>query len=110
MTSSLDERQKSFENKFKHDEELQFKVQIRTSHLFGLWAAEKIGLSGDDARIYAEQVVEADFEEPGFEDVLRKVAQDFSEKNVTVSDHEMRQVWEEKTSEAAQSIIESNVA
>lgn len=85
--SGLDNRKDAFEAKFKHDEEFQFRVNTRTSKIFGLWAAEKLGLSGDEAESYAGMVVDADFEEPGFDDVLRKVSGDFDEKGVEYTEH-----------------------
>lgn len=83
MTSSMDDRQKAFENRFKMDEELRFKVQMRATKLFGIWAAAQLGITGDDAVAkYADDVIEADFEEPGIQDVLRKVKQDFDAKGI----------------------------
>ena len=85
--SGLDSRQAAFEAKFKHDEELRFRVNTHTSKIFGLWAAEQLGLSGDEAEAYAKIVVEADFEEAGSDDVLRKVSSDFDEKGVAYTEH-----------------------
>ncbi len=83
MTSSMDDRQKAFENRFKMDEELRFKVQIRATKLFGIWAATKLGITGDDAVAkYADEVIDADFDEPGIQDVLRKVKKDFDAKGI----------------------------
>ena len=75
--TSFDDREKSYERKFALDEELQFKATARRNKLLGLWAAEKMGLSGDEAQAYARQVVKADLEEPGEEDVFRKIRGDF---------------------------------
>ncbi|MCA0926921.1 DUF1476 domain-containing protein [Ruegeria profundi] len=74
--TTFDERENAFEAKYAHDEEMQFKAQARCNKLLGLWAAEKLGKSGDDAAEYARTVVIADFEEAGHEDVVRKVAGD----------------------------------
>jgi len=74
--STFDERQNAFENKFAHDAEMQFKAEARRNKLLGLWAAELLGKSGDDAEAYAKEVVKADFEEAGDEDVYRKLAGD----------------------------------
>ena len=74
--SSFDDRGDAFEKKFAHDAELQFKVEARRNKLLGLWAAELMGKSGEDAAEYAKEVVKADFEEAGDEDVYRKVAGD----------------------------------
>lgn len=86
--SSLEERGEGFEKKFAHDEELKFKAEARRNKLLGLWAAEKLGHS--DPESYAKEVVMADFEEAGDEDVFRKVRGDFDAKNVSVSDSELR--------------------
>ena len=75
--ASMDERKDAFENKFAHDEELKFKAIARRNKLLGLWAAEKLGKTGADADAYAMEVVKADFEEAGDEDVYRKVRGDF---------------------------------
>ncbi len=74
--SSFDDRAKSFENKFAHDAEMLFKAGARRNRLLGLWAAELLGKTGDDAAAYAMEVVQADFEEAGHEDVYRKVSAD----------------------------------
>ncbi|MBQ1203093.1 MAG: DUF1476 domain-containing protein [Loktanella sp.] len=74
--SSFDDRAKSFENKFAHDAEMQFRAGARRNRLLGLWAAELLGKSGPEADAYAMEVVQADFEEPGDADVFRKVAGD----------------------------------
>ena len=71
--SGFDKRQEGFEKKFAHDEELRFKASARRNKLFGLWAAEKLGKTGTDAEAYAKQVIAADFEEAGDDDVFRKV-------------------------------------
>ena len=84
--TSFEEREKGYEAKFKHDQEFQFKATARRNKLLGLWAAEKLGLSGGDADAYAKEVVVADFEEPGDDDVLRKVAGDLDGKGVTAAD------------------------
>lgn len=74
--TSFDERENAMENKFAHDEELRFKAEARANKLLGMWAAERLGKSGDEAAAYAMEVVKSDFEEPGIEDVLRKVVGD----------------------------------
>ena len=87
--STLDNRGKNFENKFAHDEKLDFAVEARLSKLYGLWAAEKLGIDGANAETYASEVVTANLEEPGFDDILRKVRADFDEKGLQISDHIM---------------------
>ena len=79
--TTFDKRQEGFERKFAHDEELKFKAEARRNKLLGLWAAELLGLSGDDADAYAREVIESDFDEPGDDDVLRKVHGDFTAKS-----------------------------
>lgn len=74
--STFDDRENAFENKYAHDAEMQFKAEARRNKLLGLWAAELMGKSGDDAAAYASEVIKADFEEAGDEDVYRKVSGD----------------------------------
>ncbi len=81
--SSFDKREEGFEKKFAHDEELQFKAMARRNKLLGLWAAELLGKSGDDANAYAKEVVLSDFEEAGDGDVLKKVVKDLEGKGIT---------------------------
>jgi hypothetical protein len=80
MMTTFDDRESGFEAKFAHDEAMQFKAQARANKLLGLWAAELMGLSGDEAAAYGVAVVKADFEEAGHEDVYRKVAGDLGDK------------------------------
>ena len=75
--STIDKRREGFESKFAHDEELRFKALARRNKLLGLWAAEKLGKTGDDADAYASEVVIADIEEAGDEDVFRKIRKRF---------------------------------
>ncbi len=84
--SSFDKRQEGFEKKFALDEEQKFKAEARRNKLLGLWAAEKLGKTGDDAAAYAKEVVAADFEEAGDADVLRKVLTDLAGKGVSEAD------------------------
>ena len=77
--TTFDDRESAFENKYAHDEEMKFRAQNRANKLLGLWAAELMGKSGDDANAYAIEVVKADFEEAGHEDVVRKVAADLGD-------------------------------
>ena len=78
--TSFDDRENAFENKFAHDAEMQFRAEARRNKLVGLWAAELLGKTGDAATEYAMTVVNADFEEAGIEDVVRKVAADLTGK------------------------------
>ncbi len=79
--TTFDDRERAFESKFAHDADMQFRAEARRNKLVGLWAAELMGLSGDAATAYAMTVVEADFEEAGIEDVVRKVAADLGAKS-----------------------------
>lgn len=88
--SGLDKRGDAYENKFAHDAELKFKSEARRNKLLGHWAAELLGKSGDEVAEYAKEVVRADFDEPGDEDVFRKLREDFDAAGVTKSDDEIR--------------------
>ena len=87
MSNSFNDREKAFESKFSHDQETEFKVSARRNKLLGLWAADKLGLSEDEAEVYAQEVVKADFEEVGHDDVVRKVLKDFEDKGLDISKH-----------------------
>jgi len=88
--SSMRDRQEGFEKKFAMDEETKFKAMARRNKLLGLWAAEKLGKSGEDADAYAKEVVRSDFEEAGDDDVFRKVRADFDAAGVAQSDPQIR--------------------
>jgi len=81
--TTFDKREEGFEKKFAHDEELRFKAMARRNKMLGLWAAGILGKTGAEADAYAKEVVIADFEEAGDDDVLRKVAKDLQGKGVT---------------------------
>lgn len=76
--TTFDDRENAFESKFAHDAEMQFRAEARRNKLVGLWAAELLGKTGDEAAAYAVEVVSADFEEAGIEDVVRKVSADLA--------------------------------
>lgn len=82
MATTFDQRKEDFEKKFAHDEELRFKAMARRNKLLGLWAADILGKAGADAEAYAKEVVLADFEHAGDDDVLRKVVQDLAGKGI----------------------------
>ncbi|CAH0341091.1 DUF1476 domain-containing protein [Rhizobium sp. CECT 9324] len=86
--SGISDREKAFENKFAHDQELRFKAEARRNKLIGLWAAGLLGK--EDADAYAKEVVAADFEEAGDEDVLRKLRADLTAGGVSITDEELR--------------------
>ena len=88
--TTFDKREEGFEKKFAHDEELRFKATARRNKLLGLWIAQKLGMSGADADTYAKEVVQADFEEAGEDDVFRKVRKDLDAKGVSASDQEIK--------------------
>ena len=102
--TNFDDREKSFERKFALDAELQFKSTAKRNKLLGLWAAEKMALSGDDAQAYAREVVKADLEEPGEEDVYRKIRGDFDAKNIDQSDHQIRHAMADLLAEAVRQL------
>lgn len=103
--TTFDDRENAFENKFAHDEEMKFKAQARANKLLGLWAAEKLGKSGDDADAYAKEVVKADFEEAGHEDVVRKVLGDLGDKTTA---EEIRTKMIEMLAKAKGQIVEEH--
>jgi hypothetical protein len=103
--TTFDKRREGFEGKFAHDQELKFKATARRNKLFGLWAAGKLGLTGEEAEAYAKSVVRADFEEPGDEDIFRKVRSDFDAANVSQSDHQVRRTMEELMAAAVDQVI-----
>lgn len=92
--TSMKDRQDGFERKFAHDEETRFKATARRNKLLGLWAAEKLGKTGDAAEAYAKEVVKSDFEEAGDEDVFRKVRGDFDAAGVQQTDAQIRSEME----------------
>ena len=101
---NMDKREKGFESKFAHDEELQFKAHARRNKLLGLWAAEKLGLTGAEAEAYAKTVIKADVEEAGDQDVFRKIRADFDAKKVQQSDHQIRRHMDELLAVAIEQI------
>jgi hypothetical protein len=102
--TTFEDREKGFERKFAHDEELKFRATARRNKLLGLWVAEMLGLSGDEAQSYAREVVKADLAEPGEEDVFRKVRGDFDAKGVDQSDHQIRRMMGDLMAEAVHQI------
>jgi hypothetical protein len=88
--SSFDEREKAFEKKFTHDQDLRFKAESRRNKAIAEWAAAKMGLSGGDVDEYIKAVRKADLAEKGDDDVIRKIAKDLSDKGIKVADSEIR--------------------
>ena len=104
MATTFDKREEGFEKQFAHDEELRFKATARRNKLLGLWAAEKLGLSGADADAYAKSVVMADFEEAGEDDVFRKVRKDFDDKKASVNDQDIKRAMVDLMAQAIEQI------
>jgi hypothetical protein len=102
--TTFDDRERHEETRFKHDQELAFKARNRGNRIFGMWIAEQLGLSGDAATNYAKDVVLADFEMPGDDDVLTKVKADLAAKSIEVSDHVLKKRLLESREVAAQQI------
>lgn len=98
--TQFDDRERAYEKKFAMDQEIAFKAAARRNKLLGLWAAELMGLDEATALVYAQDVVRADLEEPGDEDVFRKVRADFDAKGVDISDHRLRREMAELKEEA----------
>jgi hypothetical protein len=102
--TTFDDRKKGFEDKFKHDQETAFKITARRNKLLGLWAAERLGLAGDAAEAYARDVVAADFEKPGDDDVVEKVSKDLAAKNAGVTEVQVRDQMHRLAAEARKQI------
>ena len=98
--TTFDERENAFENMYAHDAEMQFRAMARRNKLLGLWAAERMGLSGDAADAYARSVVAEDLKEAGDDDVYRKVAADLEAKGAGVPEKDLRRQMTELLSEA----------
>src|SRR3954468_15859170 len=98
--TTFDKREEGLEKQFAHDEELRFKATARRDKLLGLWAAEKMGMTGDAADAYAKEVIAAEFEEAGDEDVFRKIRKDFDAKGIVLSDQQIRQMMVELLGQA----------
>ena len=104
--TTFDDRESAFENKFAHDEGLQFKITARRNKLVGLWAAEQMGLTPEEADAYGKSVVQADFEEAGDEDVIRKLLGDLTSAGVETDDGVIRAALDAKMVEARRQFIE----
>ena len=102
--SGIDDREDAFERKFAHDEALRFKAEARRNKLLGLWAADLMGKSGEEAQEYAKEVIRADFEEAGDEDVFRKIRGDFDAAGIDKSDHQIRRTMDEMLAQAIDQI------
>lgn len=105
--SQFDDRERAFETKFAHDQEMQFKITARRNRLLGEWAADRMGLTPEEKDAYAKSVVQADFEEVGDEDVIRKLTGDLTAAQVEITDGEIRAALEAKAIEARRQFIDS---
>lgn len=103
--TTFNDREKAFEDKYKHDQELQFKVEVRRNKLLGQWIAELLGKSEAEADAYAKEVVASDFEEPGDADVVRKIMGDLEKSGTDMSEHRLRKKMEELLTEAKEQIM-----
>lgn len=106
--TTFDDREKAYEKKFAHDQELRFKAEARRNKMLGEWAATKLGLSGGEVEDYVKAVRKADLAEKGDEDVFRKLRADFDEKSVSVPDAELRAKMSEFLAEAVRQIESSS--
>ncbi len=102
--TQFDEREKAFENLYARDQEAQFRVVARRNRLLGMWAAKKMGLTEAEADAYAKDVIHADFEDAGVEDVVRKILGDLTSAGVEIDDVTIREALEHKTVEARRQI------
>lgn len=105
--NDFNDRERAFETKFARDEEMQFKITARRNKLLGLWAADKMGLTEVEADAYAKDVIRADFEEAGDEDVVRKLLGDMTAAGIDIDDATIRQTIEHKEVEARRHFIEA---
>ena len=105
--TQFDDRERAFEAQFARDEELQFRVLARRNRLLGAWAAELMGLSAVEADSYAKDVVRADFEEAGDEDVIRKLLGDLTSAGLDVDETRIREALEHKSVEARRQLMQS---
>ena len=103
--TTFDDRENAFENKFAHDQEMSFRITARRNKLVGQWAAAKMGLTAEETDAYAKSVVQADFEEAGDEDVIRKVLGDLTAAGVDTSDEDVRQALADRTVEARRQLM-----
>jgi hypothetical protein len=105
--STFDDRERAFETKYARDQEMQFKIIARRNKLLGRWAAGLMGLSEAEADAYASDVVRADFEEAGDEDVIRKILGDLTSAGVECDENRIREALDHKAVEARRQLIEA---
>ena len=105
--TTFDDRERAFEGRFAHDEEMKFRILARRNRLLGEWAARQMGLSEDESDAYAKDVVRADFEEAGDDDVVRKLLGDLTAAGVDCDEAVIREQLGHKSVEASRQIIEA---
>ncbi len=103
--TTFDDREKAFEAKYEHDQDLKFKVNARRNKLLGLWAAGLLGKTGADAEAYAKEVVMADFEKPGDSDVMHKLMADLAAAGKPMEEHTIRKQSEHLADDAKKQIM-----
>ncbi len=103
--TTFNDREKAFEKKYEHDQDLQFKVTARKNKMLGLWAAGVMGKSGDDAEAYAKEVVVADFEKPGDSDVIAKLVADLAAAGKPTDEHAIRKQAERLLVQAKEQLL-----
>ncbi|MEM1132771.1 MAG: DUF1476 domain-containing protein [Pseudomonadota bacterium] len=106
--TGFSDREKAFENKMARDEEVEFRITARRNKLLGQWAAEKMSLTPEESDAYAKSVVQADFEEAGDEDVVRKLLGDLTSAGVEIDDAGVRAAMDERMVEARRQFTEEN--
>jgi len=106
--TQFDDRERSFEAKFARDEEMQFRVLARRNRLLGEWAAGLMGLTAAESEAYAKEVIQADFEEAGDEDVVRKLLGDLTSANVDIDEAKIRATLDHKAVEARSQLMEAH--
>ena len=109
MSDAFQDRKKSFEAKYKQDQELEFKVSARRNKLFGEWLAGELGIQGDGVSAYAKEVILADLDEPGDEDVIRKVIADIAANNVEIAEEVVREKLSEMETLARAQLIDETI-
>jgi hypothetical protein len=105
--TTFDDRERAFENQYAHDQEMQFRIQARRNRLLGEWAAEKMGLTAEETDAYAKAVVQADFEEAGDEDVIRKLVGDMTSAGIDIDEPGVRAALEEQAAIARRQFMEA---
>jgi hypothetical protein len=105
--TTFDDREQAFENKFAHDEDMKFRITARRNKLLGQWAAGRMGLTAEETDSYAKSVVQAEFEEAGDEDVIRKLLGDLTAAGIATNDGEIRDALAAKAVEARRQLMEA---